>query len=76
MHRWDSWTRKAGANNQWILEEEVRQDKNGILTDWEWWGLVGTEIFGMALIKTRDEGVFLERITYFDRNNPPRLLLQ
>ena len=73
MHRWDSWTREAGANNQWILEEEVRQDKNGILTDWEWWGLVGTEIFGMALVKTRDEGVFLERITYFDRNNPPQL---
>ena len=67
MHRWDAWTRSNGANNEWILADEVRDDHNGILTDWEWWELAGTGLCGMALVKTRDEGVFLERITYFNR---------
>jgi hypothetical protein len=67
MYRWDAWTREKGAGNHWILEDEVRHDSNGILIDWEWWELPGSGIFGMALVKTRDEGVFLERITYFDR---------
>ncbi|WP_423910266.1 hypothetical protein [Candidatus Spongiihabitans sp.] len=67
MLQWDKWTRVDGATNQWILEHEVRADNNGIITDWEWWELVGTDICGMAFVKTSDCGVFLEGITYFDR---------
>ena len=67
MRRWDSRTRSLGADNQWILADEVRQDYDGILTDWEWWELPGSPLKGMALVKTDNRGVFLERITYFDR---------
>jgi len=67
MVRWDARTRLLGATNVWSLSDEVRQDNNGILTDWEWWDLKGTELRGMAIVKTRNDGVFLERITYFDR---------
>ena len=67
MRRWDERTRIAGSTNEWILSNQVREDKAGILTDWEWWQLAGTDLCGAALIKTDDRGVFLERITYFDR---------
>jgi hypothetical protein len=67
MIRWDKRTRLYGATNQWILRDEVRQDQNDIITDWEWWELVGSKLCGMAVVKTSDVGVFLERITYFDR---------
>ena len=67
MYRWDKWTRLEGARNEWRLDHEVRQDKDGILIDWEWWELVGTPICGMAFVKTSDLGVYLEKITYFDR---------
>ena len=68
MHRWDNWTRKLGADNRWALKNEVRQDKNSILTDWEWWELKDTEICGTAIVQTNDDGVLSELITYFDRN--------
>ena len=67
MQRWDVRARAAGGENQWLLTHEFRRDENGILTDWEWWQLVGTELQGAALVLTADEGVVLERITYFDR---------
>ena len=67
MIRWDKRTRSLGATNVWNLSDEVRQDSDGILTDWEWWELGGTDLRGMAIVKTRDDGVFFERITYFDR---------
>ena len=67
MHRWDSRTRALGSNNQWRLTEEVRQDRDGFLIDWEWWELLDTPLQGAAVIKTSDEGVVFERITYFDR---------
>ena len=38
-----------------------------VLTDWEWWELKGSGLSGMAMVKTRDDGVFFERIAYFDR---------
>jgi len=68
MHRWDARTRALGSNNQWILSNEVREDKEGILTDWEWWELAGTSLHGTAIVLTSDHGVLSERITYFDRN--------
>ena len=71
MIRWAKRTRSLGATNVWNLSDEVRQDSDGILTDWEWWELVGTDLRGMAIVKTRDDGVFFERITYFDRRYAP-----
>ncbi len=68
MHRWDIRTRALGSTNQWVLSNEVREDKDGILTDWEWWELAGSGLQGTAIVQTSDEGVLLERITYFDRN--------
>ena len=67
MQRWDARARAAGGDNQWRLTHEFRSDEKGILTDWEWWQLLGTELQGAALVLTGDAGVILERITYFDR---------
>ena len=68
MLRWDKWTRSLGADNSWTLKNEVREDRDGILTDWEWWEVVGTSLSGSAVVTTSDQGVHLERITYFRRN--------
>ena len=68
MASWQRRANAAGSTNQWILSDQLREDKNGILTDWEWWEIVNTDLCGSALIKTSDQGVFLERITYFDRS--------
>lgn len=67
MVRWNEMTTALGGNNEWILNHEVREDRDGVLTDWEWWEIVGTELCGAAFVLTSDEGVFLERITYFNR---------
>ena len=67
MHNWDRRMRAAGGNNQWVLPYQTRQDRDGILTDWEWWQVIGSDLQGTALVLTSDEGVLLERITYFDR---------
>lgn len=66
MQRWKRRTEALGSNNQWRLSHEIRQDSNGLLTDWEWWELLDTELQGAAIILTSDQGVLLERITYFD----------
>ena len=49
------------------IYQTVRQDSDEILTDWEWWELAGTDLCGMEIVKTRDHGVFFERIIHFDR---------
>ena len=67
MQRWDQRTRAMGSNNQWQLSHEMRRDIDGILTDWLWWKLVNTQLQGAGLVLTGNEGVILERITYFDR---------
>ena len=70
MQRWHRRTCALGADNQWKLTHESRQDKDGILTDWEWWEVIGTDLQGAAIIVTSDDGVLFERITYFERNLP------
>ncbi len=64
----ERWLERAGGHNEWVLSHEVRQDENGMLTDWEWWEVVGTGLSGSAVVTTSDQGVHLERITYFRRN--------
>jgi hypothetical protein len=67
MQRWDRRMRAAGGNNQWTLTHESRQHEDGLLIDWEWWQVIGSDLQGAALVLTSDDGVLLERITYFDR---------
>ena len=67
MLRWDQRTRALGADNQWRLTHEVRQDDGELLIDWEWWELLGTDLEGAAFVLTGNDGVLLERITYFER---------
>ena len=67
MHRWQARVIAQTSDAQWKLEHESRLDKNGILTDWEWWEVLGTDLKGMAVVLTGDRGVILERITYFQR---------
>ena len=45
----------------------MRQDHDNLLTEWEWWEVLGTGVQGSAVVVTGDDGVVLERITYFDR---------
>jgi len=67
MLRWDQRSRELGGNNQRRITHHIRQDKGGIPTDWEWWELLDTSRQGAAIVLTGNEGVLLERITYFDR---------
>jgi len=67
MLRWDERTRSLGGDNKLILRHEVRQDKDGILTDREWWEVKNTDMSGTAIVLTSDEGVLSETISYFDR---------
>lgn len=68
MRRWQERMRAAGGDNEWRLEHCSRQDRDGLLTDWEWWQVLGTGFQGAAVVLTGDTGVLLERITYFDRD--------
>jgi hypothetical protein len=61
------WLTRTGGANEWRLTHETRVDQDGVLTDWEWWEVLGTDMQGTAVIVTTDEGVQLERITYFRR---------
>lgn len=62
------WTQRAGQHQDWLLTHEVRQDKDGVLTDWEWWEVRDTPLQGTAVVLTSDQGVTLERITYYNGN--------
>jgi len=68
VYRWEARTPVKGANHKWVLSHELRQDKGGILTDWEWWELVGSGFRGAGLVQTSDDGVLFERLAYFDRS--------
>jgi len=71
MLRWDARVRNLGGGNEWRLTHESRIDANGLLTDWEWWQIVGIDLQGAAVVVTGNHGVQLERITYFDRGVHP-----
>jgi hypothetical protein len=68
MQRWDTRVRALGSDNEWCLTHQSRIDNNGVLTDWEWWQVTGTAIQGAAVVLTGNDGVQLERITYFDQD--------
>ncbi len=62
------WPEKAaalGAAFEFDMLDKVVQDRNGLLTEWYWWQLCGTDVEGSAVIKTCDRGVMWEKLTYF-----------
>ncbi len=62
------WPKKAealGTAFEFDIVDKVVQDKDGILLEWYWWRLAGTDVEGSAVIKTSDDGVMSERLTYF-----------
>ena len=65
MPRWYEKARALGGRFEFEETDKVVQDKDGVLLEWYWWKLAGTGVEGSAVIKTTDEGVVYERLTYY-----------
>ena len=65
MPVWPNKAAELGADFEFDIIDKVVQDHEGILLEWYWWRLVGTDVEGTAVIKTSDDGVFSERLTYY-----------
>jgi hypothetical protein len=65
MPRWSAKAEALGGTFAFDIIDKVVQDKDGVLLEWYWWRLVGTDVEGAAVIKTTDEGVVSERLTYY-----------
>ena len=62
------WPEKAAALGtafEFDIIDKVVQDRDGILLEWYWWRLIGADVEGSAVIKTSDNGVISERLTYY-----------
>ena len=73
MPRWPEKAAALGAGFDFETVDKVVQDKDGILLEGYWWRLAGTDVEGSAVIKTSDEGVMSERLTYFRSPWPLRV---
>ena len=65
MPSWPEKARALGAGFEFEIIDRVVQDRDGVLLEWYWWQLVGTDVEGSAVVKTSDAGVMSERLTYF-----------
>jgi hypothetical protein len=65
LPRWPEKAGALGARFDFDIVDKVVQDRDGILLEWYWWRLTGTDVEGSAVIKTSDEGVIFEKLTYF-----------
>ncbi len=65
MPVWPERARALGADFDFHIVDKVEQDRDGALLEWYWWRLVGTDVEGSAVIRTTDEGVRYERLTYY-----------
>ena len=65
MPVWPARAKALGGAFEFDITDKVVQDEAGVLLEWYWWRLTGIDVVGSAVIKTSDEGVFSERITYF-----------
>ena len=65
MPVWPERAKALGGTFEFDITDKVVQDEAGVLLEWYWWRLTGIDVIGSAVIKTNDEGVFSERITYY-----------
>jgi len=65
MPVWPEKARALGTQFDFHIVDKVVQDRDGVLLEWYWWRLAGTDVEGSAVIKTSDEGVVYERLTYY-----------
>jgi hypothetical protein len=65
MPRWPKKARALGAAFEFDIIDKVVRDEGGVLLEWYWWRLTGTDVEGAAVIKTCDDGVMSERLTYY-----------
>ncbi len=72
MPRWPAKAATLGGAFAFDIIDKVVQDKDGVLLEWYWWRLAGTDVEGAAVIKTTDEGVVSERLTYYKSPWPLR----
>jgi hypothetical protein len=72
MPRWPAKAEALGGAFAFDIVDKVVQDEGGVLLEWYWWRLAGTDVEGTAVIKTTDEGVVFERLTYYKSPWPLR----
>jgi hypothetical protein len=72
MPVWPEKARVLGGSFHFEIIDKVVQDKDGVLLEWYWWKLTGTDVEGAAVIKTIDEGVVYERLSYYKTPWPLR----
>jgi len=65
MPVWPGKAEALGAAFKSDIAYKVVQDQDGVLLEWYWWRLTGTDFEGSAVIKTSDDGVISERLTYY-----------
>lgn len=65
MPHWPAKARALGAAFDFEISDKSVLDRDGILLEWYWWKLAGTDMEGSAVIRTSDRGVESERLTYF-----------
>jgi hypothetical protein len=64
MPRWPAKVAALGAAFAFEITDKVVRNQDGVLLEWYWWRLAGTDVEGTAVIKTTDDGVLSERLTY------------
>ena len=65
MPIWPERAQSLGAEFDFHIFDKVVQNRDGVLLEWYWWRLMGTDVEGAAVIKTTDDGVAYERLTYY-----------
>jgi hypothetical protein len=72
MPRWPEKAGALGAGFAFEIVDKVVRDQDGVLLEWYWWRLAGTDVEETAVIKTTDDGVLSERLTYYKTPGPLR----
>jgi hypothetical protein len=72
MPRWPEKAGALGAGFAFEIVDKVVRDQDGVLLEWYWWRLAGTDVEETAVIKTTDDGVLSERLTYYKTPWPLR----
>jgi len=72
MPKWPAKAAALGAAFEFEFVDKVVRDDGGLLLEWYWWRLIGADVEGSAVIKTSDNGVMSERLTYYKTPWPLR----